>query len=88
RPEKIRVTKEEPHLEGNPGEWNVLRGTVDEVIYTGFQSKYFVKIGSCQIRVFKQHVMYQLDETPINWKEDVYVWWNSNDGYLVEVEGR
>ena len=88
RPEKIRVTKEEPHFEGNPGEWNVLHGTVDEVIYTGFQSKYFVKIGSCQIRVFKQHVMYQLDETPINWKEDVYVWWNSNDGYLVEVEGR
>lgn len=87
RPEKIRVTKEEPRFDGgNSGEFNVLRGIVDEVIYTGFQSKFFVKIGSFLFRAFKQHVKYQLDETPINWKEEVYIWWNSNDGFIVEVE--
>lgn len=88
RPEKIRVTKDEPRFESGADEFNVLRGFVDEVIYTGFQSKFFVKSGDVMFRAFKQHVKYQLDETPINWKEQVYIWWNYNDGYLVEVEGK
>ncbi|MGL4369417.1 MAG: ABC transporter ATP-binding protein, partial [Spirochaetota bacterium] len=89
RPEKIRVTKEAPLFESSSDDYNVVRGFVDEVIYTGFQSKYFIKTPSGhQVRAFKQHIKYHLDETPINWKEDVYLSWNYNDGYLVEVQGR
>ena len=89
RPEKIRVTKEEPLFESSSDEFNVVRGTVDEIIYTGFQSKFFIKTkNGHQLRAFKQHIKYQLDETPISWKEEVYLSWNFNDGYLVEVSGQ
>lgn len=86
RPEKIRVTRDEPKFESsNRDAFNVFHGTIDEIIYTGFQSKVFVNIGSSMIRTFTQHSQYQLDETPLKWKEQVYIWWNSNDGYVVEA---
>ena len=66
-----------------------MRGTVDEIIYTGFQSKFFIKTQNGHLlRAFKQHIKYQLDETPISWKEEVFLSWNYNDGYLVEVSGQ
>lgn len=89
RPEKIRITKKEPVFESNADEFNVVQGKVDEVIYTGFQSKFFVKVAKKSvIKLIKQHVKYYMDETPINWKDEVYIWWNRNDGYLVEVGGQ
>jgi spermidine/putrescine transport system ATP-binding protein len=89
RPEKIRVTREEPKLDDSLKDaFNIFRGTIDEIIYTGFQSKVFVNIGSSTIRTFTQHSQYQLDETPLKWKEHVYIWWNSNDGYVVEAAGK
>jgi len=88
RPEKIRITKEYPKIEGHP-HTIVLNGIVDELIYTGFQTKFFVHLDSKVLfKVFKQHVKYFMDETPINWKDPVYIWWNPADGYLVEVEPR
>jgi spermidine/putrescine transport system ATP-binding protein len=87
RPEKIRVTREEPKLDQSMRDtFNVFHGTIDEIIYTGFQSKVFVNIGSSMIQTFTQHSQYQLDETPLKWKEKVYIWWNSNDGFVVEAE--
>lgn len=84
RPEKIRATKQMPKAEKNI---NILSGIVEEVIYTGFQSKFFVKTNNDKIlRVFKQHVMYFMDEPSINWKDEVYMWWNANDSYIVEVD--
>lgn len=88
RPEKIRITKKEPVFENNAHEFNVIKGKVDEVIYTGFQSKFFVKISKkSMIKLIKQHVKYYMDETPISWKDEVYIWWNCNDGFLVETAG-
>lgn len=88
RPEKIRITKEPPKNEVSTVT-NILKGDVDELIYTGFQTKYFVNLESKFLfKVFKQHVKYFLDETPINWKDDVHIWWHPADGYLVEVESR
>ncbi len=85
RPEKIHITLEKP---SNPAaSVNVLDGVVDEIIYTGFQSKYFIKTsGDSIVRVFKQHVKYFTDEKSINWKDHVYIWWNAKDGFIVEVE--
>ena len=88
RPEKIRITKEYPKIDGH-SHTIVLNGIVDELIYTGFQTKFFVHLDSKVLfKVFKQHVKYFMDETPINWKDPVYIWWNPADGYLVEVEPR
>jgi len=88
RPEKIRVSTEKP-ADINKEYINVLCGEVDEVIYSGFQSKFFVKIGErTMFRVFKQHVKFFMDEKAINWKDQVYIWWDNRDGYVVEVEPR
>ncbi|MDD5066794.1 MAG: ABC transporter ATP-binding protein [bacterium] len=86
RPEKIRITKKEPVFATNPEQFNVIKGKVDEVIYTGFQSKFFVKVNAKYLfRLIKQHVKYYLDEAPISWKDEVFIWWNCDDSYLVEV---
>ena len=85
RPEKIRISTEAPQELSE--RFNVLSGIVDEVIYTGFQSKFFVKMGErTMFRVFKQHVRFFMDEKSINWKDHVYIWWHDNDGFIVEVE--
>jgi spermidine/putrescine transport system ATP-binding protein len=86
RPEKIRISSERPA--GLGADMNLLRGEVDEVIYSGFQSKFFVRVGDgTMFRVFRQHVKFFMDEKAINWKDEVYIWWNDNDGYVVEVGG-
>jgi spermidine/putrescine transport system ATP-binding protein len=84
RPEKVKITKEKPT---NTNSFlNVLEGVVDEIIYSGFQSKFFVKVnGSYIFRVFKQHVKFFMDEKSINWKDTVYISWYANDGFVVEV---
>jgi spermidine/putrescine transport system ATP-binding protein len=85
RPEKIRISAEKPTVLAD--NMNLLSGSVDELIYSGFQTKFFVRTGErAMFRVFKQHVKFFMDEKAINWKDRVYIWWNDNDGYVVEVE--
>ena len=82
RPEKLRITKQMPQAAGP--HVNLVSGTIDEPIYLGFQSKFFVKLENGYImRVFKQHTKY-LDEGPeIQWKDQVRVSWSAEDGYIV-----
>ena len=84
RPEKIRITLEEPKFAGRK-DINVFKGVVEEPIYTGFQSKFYVRLENGTIvKAFKQHINY-LDEGPeIAWKDTVYISWAANDGYIVE----
>jgi spermidine/putrescine transport system ATP-binding protein len=85
RPEKIRIA---PGESANlPPDVNVLRGTVVDMIYTGFQTKYFVQVSGTKepLLVFRQHVQYFMDEKPISWKDQVSVWWNTKDSFMVEV---
>ena len=85
RPEKIRITKTIPAI--TTDKINILSGRVDELIYTGFLTKFFIATEEgVLMKVFKQHVKYFLDETPIQWKDEVYIWWNPDDSYVVEVE--
>jgi spermidine/putrescine transport system ATP-binding protein len=86
RPEKVKISIEKPS--GSTQGINILQGFVDEVIYTGFQSKFFVNIHGCNhiFMVFKQHVRFFMDEKSINWKDPVFIWWYPNDGFIVEVE--
>lgn len=87
RPEKIKVTKSFPKKIDN--RFNVLKVYVHEVIYTGFQSKYFVWVNgneNISMRAFKQHAIYfEDDDTSVKWDEEAYISWNSEDSYLVEV---
>ncbi len=87
RPEKIRLTKVAPKIQGN---LNVLPVYINEVIYSGFQSKYFVWINGDKellFKIFKQHAVYfdDNDSEAIWWDEEAYISWDADDSFLVEV---
>jgi spermidine/putrescine transport system ATP-binding protein len=82
RPEKIVISKEKPATKR--ADINLFQGGVDEPIYSGFQTKFYVKVnGSTLIRVIKQHAKYSDEGPDIIWKDQVYLSWSANDGYIV-----
>lgn len=83
RPEKIRIRLNKE--ENDKMYVNHLCGIVDEPLYSGFQSKFFVLLeNNTMVKVFKQHVNY-LDEGPlINWKDEVFLAFDADDGYIVD----
>ena len=84
RPEKIRITKEPPETHGRT-DINVFKGIVEEPVYSGFQSKFYVRLeNGALVKVFKQHTIYFDDGPAIQWKDDVYISWAAEDGYIVE----
>jgi spermidine/putrescine ABC transporter, ATP-binding protein PotA len=84
RPEKIKITLEEPNVKGRK-DINVFKGIVEEPIYTGFQTKFYVRLENGTIvKVFKQHTNYFDDGPEITWKDTVFISWSAEDGYIVE----
>jgi len=85
RPEKIVITKDRPATKRE--DINLFQGTVDEPIYSGFQTKFYVKVmDKTIIRVIKQHANYSDEGPDIRWKDSVFLSWSANDGYIVEVK--
>jgi spermidine/putrescine transport system ATP-binding protein len=89
RPEKIVIAKEAPATKR--ADINTFRGVVDEPIYSGFQTKFFVKVASAAekkpvLRIMKQHARYYDEGPDILWKDEVFVSWSANDGYIVGVK--
>jgi len=85
RPEKIVISKEKPATKRE--DINLLQGIVDEPIYSGFQTKFYVKVtDKTLIRVIKQHANYSDEGPDIRWKDQVFLSWSALDGYIVEVK--
>jgi spermidine/putrescine transport system ATP-binding protein len=85
RPEKIVISKERPTTSRE--DINLFQGIVDEPIYTGFQTKFYVKTAeNTIIKVIKQHANYSDDGPAIRWKDAVFISWSADDGYIVEVK--
>ncbi len=83
RPEKIRISHEPPAA--SKKNLNVFKGMVEEPVYSGFQSKFYVQLeNGTLIKVFKQHSNYLDDGLEIEWKDEVYISWHADDGYIVE----
>jgi spermidine/putrescine transport system ATP-binding protein len=81
RPEKLIVSKERP----DTGEWdNAVPGTVEDIIYFGSHTRYWVRCGEYRICAEQQHRTYQLDESPPSWGDTVWLRWHANDGYLLD----
>jgi spermidine/putrescine transport system ATP-binding protein len=86
RPEKIIVTKSKPSFLDETD--NIIKGVVDEIIYSGFQSKFFININGNKtyFKAFKQHQdFFEETKHTIHWDDEVYVTWDLTDSYLVEV---
>lgn len=85
RPEKIAISTEKPSLKRN--DINLFEGIVDEPIYSGFQTKFYVRISeNAVLKVMKQHSNYSDEGPDIVWKDSVYISWSADDGYIVEVK--
>jgi spermidine/putrescine transport system ATP-binding protein len=85
RPEKVLISKEKPATKRE--DINLFQGQVDEPIYSGFQTKFYVKVNdTLMIRVVKQHAKYSDDGPDIVWKDSVYLSWSAHDGYIVGVQ--
>ena len=85
RPEKIRVTLEPPPPEKGAG-INVFPAKVQDIVYQGVYTKYWIKAGDLRIAALKPHSRFLLDQETITWNDDVFVWWHPDDGYMVEVK--
>ena len=86
RPEKILISKDKPATKRE--DINLLKGDVDEPIYSGFQTKFYVMVNgqSTLLRVIKQHAKYSDEGPDIIWKDQVYLSWSANDGYIVGIK--
>jgi spermidine/putrescine transport system ATP-binding protein len=81
RPEKIHIAHERP--EDAPRR-NRFPAEVEDVIYLGASTKYWVRAGDHRAQVLRQHSRYFYDDRPIRWKDRVWIWWHADDGFLLE----
>jgi spermidine/putrescine transport system ATP-binding protein len=87
RPEKIVISTEKSPSKRD--DINHFQGSVDEPIYSGYHTKFYVKTESgLLLRVMKQHAVYSDEGPAIIWKDRVYLSWSANDGYIVGVKER
>ncbi|MBN2419900.1 MAG: ABC transporter ATP-binding protein [Deltaproteobacteria bacterium] len=87
RPEKIHISKKPPTLESSA--WNCIPSRVDQMIYTGSHTKFMVKTEQGRLfKVFKQHAQYFTTEEPIQWEDQVFIWWHADDSFIVEVKSQ
>jgi len=83
RPEKISIAHEEP-VKTERNHRNLVRGKVEDVIYLGATTKYWVRLGEYRIAVSKQHKRFMLDERPIVWGDQVWLFWEADDSYMLD----
>ncbi len=81
RPEKLMLSREKPA----EAPWdNAVPGTIEDVIYFGSHTRYWVRSGEYRICAEQQHRTFLLDELPPKWGDSVWLRWHANDGFLLE----
>ena len=81
RPEKFQISREAPSQDPLH---NMVRGGVEDVIYLGSLTKFWVRVQEYRLAVWRQHNRFLLDEKPIRWDENVWVQWHADDGFMLE----
>jgi spermidine/putrescine transport system ATP-binding protein len=90
RPEKLRISREAPLAAGAAAaELNRMRGAVEEPIYSGFQTKYYVRgEAGMSLVVFRQHAQWSEGSPDIKWKDEVWLSWSARDAVIVETSAK
>jgi spermidine/putrescine transport system ATP-binding protein len=84
RPEKVRIAKAKPA--GSEQE-NCVEGTVDEMIYTGFLTKFFVKAASGAVfKAFRQEAGTAAAGEAIKCADRIFLLWHPADAFIVEAK--
>ncbi|MES2660421.1 MAG: ABC transporter ATP-binding protein [Verrucomicrobiota bacterium] len=81
RPEKLLVSRDQPTVSATE---NAISGKVEDVIYFGSHTRYWVRCGEWRLCAEMQHRKFQLDESPPKWGDTVWLRWHANDGFLLE----
>jgi len=81
RPEKFHVTVDPPQQDAR---LNVLRARVEDIIYAGNHTRFWVRAGDRRLSTYQQHRRYHLDEKPIRWGDEVWLWWDADSGYMLD----
>ncbi|MEN6310991.1 MAG: ABC transporter ATP-binding protein [Acidobacteriota bacterium] len=81
RPEKVHISRERP--EEKP-QRNCLPAVVEDVIYLGSTTKYWVRAEGYRVQILRQHARYFLDEKPLRWKDEAWIWWHADDGFMLD----
>ncbi len=82
RPEKFMISLNQP--EKNSMKTNLLHGKVEEAIYLGAHTRYWVRVKDYRISVIKQHYGYALDEQRIKWNDDVWLSFEADNAYMLD----
>ena len=79
---------EDPHLararRTPDGRHNVFAARVEDVVYLGTHTRFWVSSGSHRLAVFQQQGRFLLDEKPIRWGDEVWISWHADDGFMLE----
>ncbi len=80
RPEKLAISKK-PKL----SERNILPGVIEDIIYIGTNTRYFVKIpcNGMMLQVFAQNVLHTAKQQ-FTWFDEVYVSWDPGSTSLIK----
>lgn len=81
RPEKFSISREPPEALPNR---NTVQGTVEDIIYLGSHTKYWVRVEDYRLGIHQQHSRYLLDTRPITWGETVWLSWFADDSCMLE----
>ena len=80
RPEKFIISEERPEQAAN-----VLRGTIEDIMYVGTDTRYFVRIPSNNMRlqVFAQNFQHTAKQK-FTWYDDVFISWDPESTSLIK----
>ncbi|MBN2510476.1 MAG: ABC transporter ATP-binding protein [Spirochaetales bacterium] len=81
RPEKIRLRR--MPFESHDYE-NTMRGTVENLVYLGSSTRYWVRVGEWLVTALLQHRHFILDEAPPTWGDEVWLAWHADDGFMLQ----
>lgn len=82
RPEKFVISLNKP--EKTDANTNLLYGKVEEVIYLGSHTRFWVRVQDWRISVLRQQFGYALDERPIKWGDDVWLKCEADNAYMLD----
>ena len=81
RPEKMNISADMPQENTFI---NRVYGNVEEIVYLGSHTKYWVRVKEYRLAVYRQHSRFLLDEKRITWGDSVWLSWHADDGYMLE----
>jgi spermidine/putrescine transport system ATP-binding protein len=80
RPEKIQLGRSEPR---DAPHRNALSGLIEDSIYYGSHTRYWVRCGSLKLCAEVQHRKFSLEESLPHWGDTVWIHWQAEDGFLL-----